>query len=230
MQHGSITVDGLFVEGLRSHPELPVIQISDNNLSGSAESHFRNLTVTDAPGEPTYVGAKPLVNRGGGPRPTPVTVRGVPVYIHDFFGPGHDAKLVSTAAKDFGADGLAYREQEGVTGDESRLAEVEHVDFPQLLSPVDDQPPVTVVTFPVAGIPVRADGGRLVVKGTTTDNVKTRRVTVNGVEATAVDDDFLQWEATLRDVKTGRLTITAVSEDEAGNIEQTPHVLTVEVR
>ena len=230
MQHGSITVDGLFVEGLRSHPELPVIQISDNNLSGSAESHFRDVTVTDAPGEPTYVGAKPLVNRGGGPRPTPVTVRGVPVYIHDFFGPGHDAKLVSTAAKDFGADGLAYREQEGVTGDESRLAEVEHVDFPQLLSPVDDQPPVTVVTFPVAGIPVRADGGRLVVKGTTTDNVKTRRVTVNGVEATAVDDDFLQWEATLRDVKPGPLTITAVSEDEAGNVEQTPHVLTVEVR
>jgi G8 domain/Glycosyl transferases group 1 len=56
-QHGSITVDGLFVEGRRSHPELPVIQISDDNLSGNAESHFRNVTVTDAPGESTTGGA-----------------------------------------------------------------------------------------------------------------------------------------------------------------------------
>ena len=53
---------------------------------------------------------------------------------------------------------------------------------------------------------------------------------MNGVDAEAVDDDFLQWQATLRDVVPGTLTITAVAEDEAGNLEQTPHVLTVEVR
>ncbi len=229
-QHGSITVDGLFVEGRRSHPELPIIQISDDNLSGNAESHFRNVTVTDAPGESTTGGAKPLVNRGGGPRPAPTTERGVPVYMHGLFGPGRDAKIESTAARDFGADGLQYREQAGITGDESRLADVGHVDFPQLLTPIDDQPPATVVTWPAAGIPVHADGGRVVVKGTTSDNVKTRRVTVNGVEAEAVDDDFLQWQATLTDVEAGPLTITAVSEDAAGNVEQTPHVLTVEVR
>jgi hypothetical protein len=229
-QHGSITVDGLFVEGRRSDPQVPIIQISDNNLSGNAESHFRNVTVTDAPGEASYLRAKPLVNRGGGPRPAPTTERSVPVYLHDFFGPGRDAKIESTAAKDFGVDGLRYHEQDGITGDESRLAEVRHVRFPQLLSPVDDQPPATVVTFPAAGIPVRADGGRLVVKGTSTDNVKVRRVTVNGVEARPVDDDFLQWEATLTGIEPGTLTITAVAQDEAGNVEQTPHVLTVDVR
>ena len=229
MQHGSITVDGLSVESRRS-AALPVIQISDNNLSGSAESHFRGVTVSDVPGEPTYVRPKPLVNRGGGSRPTPTTAHGVPVYLHDFFGPGRDAKIESTAAKDFGADGLAYREVEGITGDESRLADVQHVPFPQLLEPTDDQPPATIVTWPTAGIPVEIEGGRLTVAGTSTDNGTIRRVTVNGVDAESVDDDFLQWEATLTNVAPGRLTITAVSRDEAGNVEQTPHVLTVEVR
>ena len=229
-QHGSVTVDGLFVEGRRSSPGLPVIQISDNNLSGRAESHFRNVRVTDGPGESLDRPAKPLVNRGGAQRPAPTTARGVPVYIHDLFGPGRDAKVESTAAKDFGADGLRYRECDGITGDESRLAEVKHVAFPQLLKPVDDQPPATIVTWPVVGIPVRADGGRLLVRGTSTDNVKIRRVTVNGVDAAPVDDDFLQWEVTLTGVEPGPLTITAVSKDDAGNVEQTPHVLTVDVR
>jgi hypothetical protein len=167
------------------------------------------------------------VNRGGGSRPTPTTAHGVPVYLHDFFGPGRDAKVESTAARDFGADGLAYREVEGITGDESRLADVPRVPFPQLLEPTDDQPPATIVTWPTAGIPVQIEGGRLTVAGTSTDNGTIQRVTVNGVDAESVDDDFLQWTATLTDVAPGRLTITAVSQDEAGNIEQTPHVLTV---
>ena len=55
-------------------------------------------------------------------------------------------------------------------------------------------------------------------------------MTVNGVDAESVDDDFLQWKATLTNVAPGPLTISAVSRDEAGNVEQTPHVLTVEVR
>ena len=41
-QHGSITVDGLRWRAA-AQPAMPVIQISDNNLSGSAESHFRNV-------------------------------------------------------------------------------------------------------------------------------------------------------------------------------------------
>ena len=50
------------------------------------------------------------------------------------------------------------------------------------------------------------------------------------VNAEPVDADFLQRTATLRDVEPGSLTITAVSYDDAGNVEQTPHVLTVDVR
>ena len=36
------------------------------------------------------------MNLGGGPRPTPKTEKGVPVYLHDWFGPGRHAKVVST--------------------------------------------------------------------------------------------------------------------------------------
>ena len=228
-QHGSITVDGLSVESRRGDA-LPVIQISDDNLSGTAESHFRDVTVREVPGEPAYLPIRPLVNRGGGPRPSPTTPHGVPVYLHDFFGPGRGAKVVSTAAPDFGQDGLTYREVTGVTGDASRLADVENIAFPQLLTPVDDEPPATIVTWPTAGIPVARDNGDVTVTGTSTDNVGVRRVTVNGVAAEPVDDEFLQWTATLRNVAPGRLVITATSEDAAGNIEQTPHVVTVDVR
>jgi hypothetical protein len=229
-QHGSITVDGLALEGIYDEVRFPFIQISDDNLSGSAESHFRNVEVVDAGEERKDSARKPLVDRGGGPRPTPTTEHGVPVYLHDFFGPGRGAKIESTAARDFGADGLAYREVPGVTGEESRLADVGSVDFPQLLKPIDDEPPATIVTWPAAGVPVHAAGGRLLVRGTTTDNVKTGRVTVNGVDAAPVDDDFLQWQAELSGVSPGALKITAVAEDAAGNVEQTPHVLSVEVR
>jgi hypothetical protein len=229
IQHGSITVDGLTVESRRTLQSIPVIQISDNNVSGRAESHFRNVAARDVPGEPQRVAAKPLVNRGGGTRPAPTTARGVPVYLHDFFAPGRTAKVQSIVAKDYRADGLSYREVDGVTGDESRLAEVTGVDFPILLTPRDDQPPATIITWPTVGIPVQATGGTLVVSGTSTDNGSVRRVTVNGVEAVPVDDNYLQWTATLR-VEPGALTLTALSEDTAGNVERTPHVLVVEVR
>ncbi|MDX2165614.1 MAG: G8 domain-containing protein [Deltaproteobacteria bacterium] len=230
LQQGSITVDGLEIVTRRTEPSLPIIQISDDNVSGRAESHFRRVAVREAPGEPASRPGKPLVNRGGGPRPTPTTAHGVPVYLHDFFGPGRDAKIVSTAARDFGADGLRYRELAGITGDESRIAEVTHVAFPRLLTPRDDQPPATVITFPTAGIPVRLQGGSLTVTGTSTDDVRVQHVTVNGEPAQPTDDEFLQWTVTLRGVAPGPLTLTAVSEDAAGNVEQTPHVVTVDVR
>ena len=49
-----------------------------------------------------------LVNLGGGPRPTPKTPKGVPVYIHDYYGDGRHAKVVSTRAKDLIHDGSDY--------------------------------------------------------------------------------------------------------------------------
>ena len=142
VQYGMLAVDGLTFEKIRSGDFMPLIQISDDNPTGAAESHFRNVKVVD------WAGSKrrAVVNLGGGPRPTPKTEKGVPIYLHDWFGPGRSAKVVSTKTHELKEDGLDYREVPLLTGDESRAAEVGGVAFPQLLDPVDDQPPATVIT------------------------------------------------------------------------------------
>lgn len=224
-QYGRITVDGLTFEGNRNSG-MPLIQISANNPTGEAESHFRNVQVINR----RDGNRRALVNLGGGPRRNPTTPTGVPVYLHDYYGPGRTAKVVSTRAKDLLNDGNQYREDPPLTGDESRVAEVSGVEFPTLLEPVDDLPPATIITFPVSDVPATAADGVLVVRGTTTDNEKTKRVTVGGVEAKSLDYNFHRWEARLTGVKAGKLKLTARAEDAAGNVEQTPHVLEVTVR
>jgi hypothetical protein len=210
-QHGILAVDGLTFAGHRMS-RMPLIQISDNNVTGKAESHFRNVRVIDRHDR----GRRALANLGGGPRPTPKTPKGVPIYFHDWFGPGRHAKVVSTKAKDLLADGNEYREVPGLTGDESRAAEVHDVKFPEPLDPVDDLPPATVITD------VRTKGGKVVVRGTTSDNGTVKRVLVNGTEARALRPNFAEWEATLK-AGPGKVKLTAHAEDEAGNVEKLPH-------
>ena len=71
---------------------------------------------------------------------------GVPVYLHDYYGPNRTAKAEATNAHDFRADGLKYRAVPPLTGHEAQVAEVHDVEFPQLLDPVDDLAPTTVIT------------------------------------------------------------------------------------
>ncbi len=97
----------------------------------------------------------------------------MPYYVHDYFGPGRHAKIVSTKAKDLLADGNEYRKLPPLTGDESVVAEVSDVAWPQLLHPVDDLPPATIITS------VRRDGGKLLVRGVSHDNGEIIAVTVN---------------------------------------------------
>src|SRR4029077_11139585 len=133
-----------------------------------------------------------LINLGGGPRPTPKTPKGVPIYLHDYYGPNRHAKVVSTKAKDLLGDGNKYHAEVPLTGDESRVAEVHDVAFPTLLDPIDDVPPATVITH-VGPL----EDGRLVVRGTTSDNGTVKRVRVNGQEAKAEAANFAEWEAVL---------------------------------
>jgi RNA polymerase sigma factor (sigma-70 family) len=220
VQYGVLTVDGLTFDTIGSGRSMPLIQISDDNPTGKAVSHFRNVKTVN------WTGSKDraLVNLGGGPRPTPKTEKGVPIYIHDQFGPGRHAKIVSTKTKELKEDGLKYREEPLLTGDESRVAEVKDVEFPKLLDPVDDLPPATVITH------VRkADGGRLVVRGSTSENGTVKKVLVNGREAKAVSANFAEWEVVLENVTPGELKLRAHAEDAAGNVEQRPHTFTVTV-
>jgi hypothetical protein len=215
VQYGVLAVDGLTFAGYhRGGPTgMPLIQISDDNPTGAAESHFRNVKVTDNKGAERLA----LVNLGGGPRPTPKTAKGVPIYLHDWFGPGRHAKVASTKAKDLLGDGNQYGEEVGLTGDESRVARVTAVEFPKVLDPVDDLPPATVVTA------VSRKDGKLVVRGVTGDNGTVRRVVVNGIDAKATRDNFAEWEAVVPMAG----TVSARAEDAAGNAEKLPHEVRV---
>src|SRR5262249_19182258 len=60
-----------------------------------------------------------------------------------------------------------------------------------VLTPVDDLPPITIITS------TRMEGGKVLVRGTTADNGTVKRVVVNGVEAKATRDNFAEWEVSI---------------------------------
>ncbi|MFT5497237.1 MAG: hypothetical protein ACI9TH_002643 [Kiritimatiellia bacterium] len=210
-QTGSITVDGLTLENMQNSSQAhPVIHMTDVDLNGGAECHFRNITLMN--NDPRRV----IFNRGGSTRKDPFLEDGVPYYIHDHFGPGRHAKVVSTAQPSLMQAGEVYTEAPPLTGDTSRIAEVTGIAFPRLLDPVDDEPPATVITS------VEHRSTQTIVRGTTTDNVQTQGVWVNSVEARDLDFNFHQWEVVLgKDVH----VLAAWAVDTAGNRELTPHVI-----
>jgi hypothetical protein len=96
--------------------------------------------------------------------------------------------------------------------------------YPGTLSPVDDLPPSTVITH-VRQLP----GGKLLVRGTTSDNGEVKSVSVNGRPAVSLRSDFAEWEIAL-DSKPGELKLSAHGEDRAGNVEPRPHITAAVVR
>jgi hypothetical protein len=222
-QWGRISIDGLRIEGISGNDQRhPAVHMTDNNLSGKAECHFRNVVVTGSKtkdGQPGPRGTRPAFNRGGTVRVDPIVDRGVPYYIHDHFGPGRHARIVSTRAADLLRDGNEYRKESPLTGDESVVAEVKDVAWPKLLDPVDDLPPATII------LSIRREGDRLLVRGVSHDNGVIRSVTVNGEGAKldVIQAGMVDWVAQLPAPKDGRVTAAAV--DEAGNRETLAHVV-----
>jgi hypothetical protein len=68
----------------------------------------------------------------------------------------------------------------------------------------------------------RQDDGSLLVRGTVIDNGDVRRVVVNGQDA-ALDSAAGTWEAKLPATASSHGTVSAHSEDAAGNVEQLVH-------
>lgn len=213
VQFGTLTVDGLTFVG-HQNSGMPLIQISDHNPTGSAETHLRNVSVLDRKDS----GRRALVNLGGGPQPTPKTSTSVPVFIHDYFGPGKHAKIVSVKSGELKSpNSSTFRADPPLTGDLSRVTETVDAVFPELLHPVDDQPPATVITTIR-----RADSGWFVA-GTCQDNNEVGQVSVNGKSAKSTRGNFSEWEVVLETLPNDGL-IKAVSTDAAGNVEQQPHL------
>jgi hypothetical protein len=102
------------------------------------------------------------------------------------------------------------------------IAPNKDADYPKPLQPADDLPPVTVITH------VRRSNGKAVVRGTAADNGRIARVLVNGKPARALAENFGEWEVVLEKAASGETRLSALAEDEAGNVEQVPHVLAVD--
>jgi hypothetical protein len=228
-QHGPVTVDGLTFVGLR-RSSMPFIQLSDYNLSGTAETHIRNLKIEDRQDGDDDSRRRALVDMGGGARTKDLVISGVPVIIHDLFGSGKHASFVSSRDTRFNKNKANFREQKPFTGEDSRVADAPDAKFPNLLNPIDDQPPATIITWPIHGLPVTlSKDGTLEIRGTSTDDYKIQEVSVNGVKASDIDYNFGQWTAKLSGLKTGTHKLTATAIDTSGNREQTPHEITVKV-
>jgi hypothetical protein len=137
---------------------------------------------------------------------------------------GRDAKIVNIKAKNATGDGNKYTEVRPVTGRDAQIAEVGDVEFPELLQPVDDLPPATIITSIVR------DGDTLTVRGVSHDNGEITRVTVNGkpaeVSASAVRGGVIDWHVSL--LAKGVKEVTGQATDAAGNTEQHAHTRRVE--
>ncbi|QDU31450.1 hypothetical protein ETAA8_66080 [Anatilimnocola aggregata] len=214
-QHGIVTVDGLTFDNMRSGG-MPLIQISDHNVTGNAVSHFRRVSTTNWKDNSR---TRALVNLGGGPRPVPSTEKGVPIYLHDHYGPGRHAMVVSTRSPEYKAAPDSFRKEPPLTGDESAVKEVSNMEFPKVLDPVDDLPPATVITH------VARKDGKLLVRGTCSDNGEVKQVVVNGQQAKATSANFGEWEVSLAAAKDTKLAAHAI--DAAGNQEKLTHEVAV---
>jgi len=221
IQFGSLSVDGLTFEACTSG-STPLIQLTDDNPTGNAESHFRNVKVKNWT---VNSRDKAIVNLGSGPRPDPKTARSVPVFIHDWYGPGRHVMVVSTRSGEFRANQGKFQADAPLTGEESRAMEVKGVPFPKLLAPVDDLPPATVITYFKQMGP-----GKLLIRGETSDNGEVKKVLVNNRPARPLAENFAQWEIVLENLKSGDMSVEARAEDAAGNMELTPHRVAVTIR
>jgi hypothetical protein len=211
VQFGSVTVDGLTLENVGGG-DIAMIQLTDDNPTGEAQTHIKNLKVIGR----NVAERRAVIDLGGSAKPDPSTANCVPIYVHDYFGPGRHAKVVTVKSGHLRTDRLDYRVIPGLTGPEARAAEVRNIAFPRLLDPTDDLPPATVITHVVRG-----EKGMLIVRGVACDNGTIAKVTVNDVPAKATRPNFAEWEAIVPVAE----VLRSRAVDAEVNIEPVPHVV-----
>jgi len=211
IQYGSFTYDGLTLENCRVGRD-PLIQLTCGSPNAGAAGHFRNLVVTNSRSNAQ------VVDLGGGPR-NDGPANGVAYYFHDYPSAGSTTRVVSSRFAPTAPDG-DYRAIPGFTGKDVRAAPVTGVAFPELLAPVDDLPPATLITAVERGVK-----GKAVVRGISQDNGEVAAVIVNGRPAVIIrrSPGLAEWEAVVDAPADGGVVAAAV--DRAGNHEKRAHRL-----
>lgn len=213
LAQGDFTYDRLsFVDcGLEREP---LVQLTGIAPTPGLSGHFRGLTITNSRSRDRSV-----IDFGGGPR-TRKTEHPVSYYFHGAPTPGAVTRIAHVnLAKD-----CDYRSLDGWTGPEARAATAGDVAFPELLAPVDDLPPATLITS------IRAIGGQYQVRGLSHDNGEIASVSVNGTPVTIVSQQagVADWTVTLEAPAGQRFHADAT--DVAGNTEKMPHELVLGAR
>jgi len=189
----------------------PLIQLTCNGPKAGLSGHFRGVTVTNSKSNAG------VVDFGGGPRTSRID-NPVSYYFHDTPAAGKVTRVANVKVLDAMKDS-DYRGVIGWTGGDARAAEVKDVAFPQLLAPVDDLPPATLITG------IKAVGTKRIVRGVSHDNGEVAAVSVNGQPAkiTAQHAGVADWIITLDAAADGGYLAKAT--DRAGNTELVPHDL-----
>jgi hypothetical protein len=189
----------------------PLIQLTSIASKPDLAGHFRGITLNNSKSNGG------MIDFGGGPRTNKVEPA-ASYYFYDTPKPGVTMRVASGRFSGVAKD-AAYRSIDRLTGGDARAIEVSRIPFPELLAPVDDLPPATLITS------IRSEGTRRIVRGVSHDNGEIASVTVNGRAATITGQQagVADWTITLDTPASGRVVATAT--DKAGNVELLPHEL-----
>lgn len=208
LPYGDFTYDRLTISNCRLGSD-PLIQLTAIAPRPNVTGHFRGVTITNSKS------GSNVVDFGGGPRTNKLD-HPASYYFHDTPAPGMMTRVASMNLPQINND-TAYHPIADWTGPEARAAEVKDMTFPELLAPVDDVPPATLITS------FAADGAKRIVRGVSHDDGEIATVTVNGHSATIITQHagVADWTLTLDVPADGRYLAKAT--DSAGNTELTPH-------
>ena len=209
---GLMTFEDVLIDTSDEHP----IKIRGQKARPNpCDVHFRNYSFMHI--NNNWDGARSELDAESSPDLT--------LYLHDYFGPDQDAKVIpSTQTRN---DGLNYQDMSPVFEQTVKVA-ITHVPFPQNpINPVDVLPPATVIIYPANEQAFPSNTTSITVRGTCIDASQVTSVTVNGVPATPLEDNYTLWEVTLPNLQDGQLTLTSEGVDQYGNHELNPHTINI---